>query len=84
MRKNYPLLSAELNDIFQDVYAKLVYVIGYDSETGKPKFKGQYDLYEERIRIQINSIIFTFISDEQQPVYKTWSRHTVRNELRRL
>ena len=84
MRKNYPLLSQEINDIFQDVYYKLVYVIGYDSEDTTQKTYGKYDEYEAIIKEQINTLIFNFLNDENQPVYRDWGRHIIRRELRRM
>lgn len=83
MRKNYPLLSQEINDIFQDVYYKLVYIIGYDDENGDPKYKGKYDEYNERIRRQVYTLIFDLLGNTTHQVYRTWGRHIARNELRR-
>jgi len=84
MRKNYPLLSQELNDIFEDTYYKLVYIIGYDSEDGKPKFNGKFDIYEEQIKALIITIALQYLGDENFPIYKTWGKHNIRNELRSL
>jgi hypothetical protein len=61
MRKNYPVSSEELNDVFQDLYYKLTYILGYDDDdnatTEKP-YRGQFDMIEHRIREAVYLILF--------------------------
>ena len=83
MRPNYPLLSEELNDIFQDAYYKLVYILGYDGEDGTLKYLGKYDEFENRIREQIFTIVFDLILGTPH-VYPTWGQFIEINNLRRL
>jgi len=50
MRKNYPVLSEELNDKFQDLYFKLTWILGYDDDEGNTTYVGQFDKIETDLR----------------------------------
>jgi len=86
MRKNYPLMSKELNDLFQDLYYKLVYLLGYDNDNNIRTYVGLYDEIEIQITTIINnSILFqlTNNNDINQPtIYHKFSQLTAINELR--
>jgi hypothetical protein len=93
MRKNYPLLSQELNDMFQDIYYKLVYLLGYDAADG---YTGLYDEIEDQIAaltpcISLHSNDIGSELELSYPgslddyfVYSTWGKLILINELRRL
>ena len=98
MRKNYPLLSEEMNDKFQDLYYKLTYILGYDDDdiNKTTTYKGQFDYVEERIREAVSVLVFQTNDNSLilnkgsiDPTipdleYKTWGEQIVINELRSM
>jgi len=97
MRTNYPLLSKELNDIFQDLYYKLVFLLGYADGDEKKTYQGIYDDLDSKIYTLTNaSILQDSEGDNPQlvykapalaspiPVYSTWGQYIIINDLRRL
>ena len=68
MRKNYPLMSKELNDIFQELYYKLVYLLGYDDDQNVRSYVGVYDTIEETIGTLIYKITFQVTKDKDKLV----------------
>ena len=92
MRTNYPVLSKEVNDMFQDLYYKLVFLLGY-AEGDEPKtYQGKYDELESTIQTLTNSIILqetdaSLVYQSQAgsiPLYDVWGTYIVINELRSL
>lgn len=55
MRKNYPLLSQELNDKILTAYEHLVYLLGFDAE-GEDPYSGVYPLLETSGNLMYTSI----------------------------
>ena len=95
MRKNYPLISAEINDKFQDLYYKLTYILGYDDEEGNTLYQGKFDIIEDSLRNSVYKIIHQLSSDESSlvlnrnttneiPLYSTWGRYIIINNLRSM
>ena len=95
MRPNYPVISAELNDLFQDLYYKLTWILGYDDDNGNTTYQGQFDLIENRLReaiyislLQLNntqdSLVFNEGTTYEVEVYSTWGRNIIINELRSM
>jgi len=95
MRKNYPLLSEELNDMFQDLYFKLTYILGYDDDEGVQTYKGQFDIIEEDLREAIYLVLFQMNNSKDQlvvakdtayesAVYSTFGRCIIIKELRSM
>ena len=81
MRKNYPMFSSEVNDIFQEAYYNLTYLLGY-SDNNIKIYMGLYDEIESKIyelykKLLSNNAQVTYIN-----LYKTWGRLIVINELR--
>lgn len=46
MRRNYPLISEEINDQILTAYEHYTYLIGYDDENGVTQSTGIYDTME--------------------------------------
>ena len=94
MRKNYPLFSKELNDIFQELYYNLVFLLGYDNEQNERTYNGLYDTIERDIGIMANAIILqesnntlSYKNESNNidiPLFSKWGTYIVINELRRL
>lgn len=93
MRTNYPLFSKELNDIFQDLYYKLVYLLGYTDSDAAKSYEGVYDNIELTIYELTNSLILqedssnTLIYQTPNgniPLYSVWGNYIIMNELRSL
>lgn len=47
MRRNYPLISKQINDVILTAYEHYVYLLGYDDENGVTTTSGVYDQLEE-------------------------------------
>jgi len=93
MRTNYPLLSEELNDLFQDLYYKLVYLLGYTLNNSEKTYIGVYDTMEQKIQKVTNYIMLLENKNRQiilqSPIgeiliYKKWGPLIVLNEMRRF
>ncbi len=95
MRKNYPLISAEFNDIFQDIYCKLTYILGYDDDTGTTTYSGQFDDIEHKLRESVYIVVNQLSGDalvlnknadasKEIPLYTTWGRQIIINKLRSM
>jgi len=95
MRPNYPLISFELNDMFQDLYYKLVYILGYDNEENETTYTGKYDKIEINLRESVYKIINQLDSYETSlvlykgttqeiPLFSKWNKYIIINELRSL
>jgi len=95
MRKNYPLISYELNDKFQDLYYKLTYILGYDDQDGNSTYIGAFDIIEQKLRgviynaiLQLDTskenLILNINTNEPIPLYTEWGRLITINELRRM
>jgi len=92
MRTNYPLLSKELNDTFQELYYRLVYLLGYTEDDSLKTYQGLYDELEQTIYTLTNNIILQEESDALVytssngtiPLYDVWGTYIVINELRSL
>ena len=94
MRKNYPLLSKELNDMFQELYYRLVYLLGYDNDQNQRTYTGVYDTIEIQIGELIYNISFQLTPEKDKliiknpsdskpaHVYNEWGNYIVINELR--
>ena len=75
MRKNYPVFSKEFNDIFQDLYYKLTYLLGYDDSNGNTTYIGKLDVYESDINTKINTVV-TILNDDSV----TYDKYTLINK----
>jgi len=95
MRKNYPLLSQELNDTFQDLYYKLTYILGYDDDEGNTTYVGQFDKIETDLReavhlvlLQLNAskdmLVLNKGNTEEHAVYTMWGAQIIKSELRSM
>ena len=91
MRTNYPIFSDEVNDIFQELYYKLVFLLGYTESNEEKIYKGLYDEIDSKIYTLTNSSILQEIDDKLVyntpvpiPLYSTWGAYIVINELRSL
>ena len=95
MRKNYPLISAEINDIFQELYYNLTFILGYDDPTGATLYEGKFDVIEKSLRESIhkvmhqlnssgNALVINRNTDNEIPLYTTWGRYIIINNLRSM
>ena len=95
MRKNYPVLSEELNDKFQKLYYDLTYILGYDDENGVPTYSGQFDYAEQDLRDAIYLVLPQLNASQDQLIlnkgtsnevelYSLWGKYIVINELRSM
>lgn len=90
MRTNYPIFSKELNDIFQELYYKLNYLLGYVNESYEKTYTGVYDTLETKVRTLTNNNILTLNDSEtelevySESVYSYIGKLIVINELRSL
>jgi len=95
MRTNYPVLSDEFNDKFQDLYYKLTYLLGYDDESGNTTYEGLYDIITLRLNLIYKSILnlenknngtLVFYKDTPQeiPLYSEWGKSIMINTLRSM
>jgi len=94
MRKNYPLISTEVNDRFQELYYRLVFILGYDDGDGTTTHVGVFDIIETNLRKVIYNIIFQLDSSNENlllnvnsnpiPLYTVWGKLITINELRRM
>jgi len=92
MRTNYTLISAELNDKFQDLYYKLTYMLGYSDELGNKIYIGEFNKFETKLRklnyntaLQLdNNNLVLDIDNMNIKLYTVWGRHILINKLRSM
>lgn len=93
MRKNYPLLSQEVNDKFQDLYYKLTYILGYTDENNDKTYIGQFDKIEDSIKVAIQNITLQYVDSDDLVIfnsinslqlYSIWGKQMLIHKLRRL
>lgn len=57
MRSIYPLCSQELNDLFLEIYARYVHLLGRDDEAGFTTYSGFYDISEQTINTMVSDYV---------------------------
>jgi len=88
MRTNFPIISDELNDLVQELYYKLTYLLGYVNESYDKTSNGIYDLLETRIRTLVNNTMLTLSANNTTLImydsilYRQVGRTLTINELR--